>query len=61
MRLESNSCPGNVEGKQRLTNCFSGGAGGVLLLLHRPAFPELAVASDAGVTYPVHLAGEREA
>lgn len=60
MSLESDSCPGNVEGKQRLTNCFSGGAGGGPRLLHWPAFPEFAVASDACV-YPVRLAGEGEA
>lgn len=59
MSLESNSCTGNADGKQRPTNCFDGGARGVLLLLHWLAFPEFAVASDVWV-YPLHLAGERE-
>lgn len=59
MSLESDSCPGNVEGKQSLTNCFSGGAGGVPLLLLWPAFPELAVESEACV-YPVILQERRK-
>lgn len=56
VHLESDSCPGNAEGKQRLT--FSGGARGMLLLLHWSVFLESAEANHAGV-YPVQLvAGE---
>ena len=47
VNLESDSCPGNAEGKQGFINCFRGGARGVLLLWHWPVFPEFAVVSHA--------------
>lgn len=59
MNLESDSCPGNVEGKQSSLTASVVGPGECCSFC-RPVFPEVAIASDACV-YPVHLAREREA